>query len=156
MTAHQREVKDLLRPIKESYFIGEEIPRYILDSVNDDVMKGIPRLAIELDLVLHLSSKNISEKKLEYVYLIKTDHGIKIGKSRSPEKRIHNISTKIPFKIMKSEYFVVENMSKTESSLHTKYKEYRLNGEWFNLTEKQYSEIKETLKPLFKIKEVDK
>ena len=81
-----------------------------------------------------------------FIYLLHTDHGIKIGKSKKPDTRTKILGTKLPFKIIKKESFPVKNMSESERHLHKKYKECRLNGEWFDLSEKQLEDIRNEIK----------
>ncbi len=80
-------------------------------------------------------------KDKQCVYLLLTSYGTKIGKSRSPINRAKTIGVKLPFKIKETRIFPVEDMNKTELFLHNEYADYKLNGEWFNLCERQLEEI---------------
>ncbi len=82
----------------------------------------------------------------EYIYLLQSEHGTKIGKSINPQNRTNILCTKLPFEIKKTEIFKVENMSKTELFLHKKYNNNRLKGEWFDLSDDQLSYIRILLK----------
>jgi prophage antirepressor-like protein len=92
---------------------------------------------------LQLLKTNV--KKKNYVYLLFSEHGVKIGYSLNPKERISQISVQMPFEITRIENFEVENMSYAEGMLHERYKNKRLNGEWFNLSDKDIDEIIEFL-----------
>ena len=85
-----------------------------------------------------------------HVYLIHSDHGVKIGKTSNPGKRITTLRIQLPFKVTKTEIFEVENMDNVETFLHQKYKEERLNGEWFKLSKSQISEAKQIISMNYK------
>jgi hypothetical protein len=89
--------------------------------------------------------KKEEKKDVQNVYLMITSYGIKIGKSRTPVTRAKTLGTKLPFKIKEMKVYPVEDMTKTELFLHGEYKDYRLNGEWFNLSNRQITEIDEYL-----------
>ena len=80
-----------------------------------------------------------------YVYLIKSKYGYKIGKSKKVQDRLSLFNVKLPFKIDIIGFYKVKNMSKMETFLHKKYKDVRLEGEWFNLSEKEKKEVVQTL-----------
>jgi hypothetical protein len=69
-----------------------------------------------------------------YVYLIGSHifKWYKIGKAKLPEVRITDIGILLPFKIEIIGVWKAENHSALETLLHEKYKQQRINGEWFN------------------------
>jgi hypothetical protein len=81
----------------------------------------------------------------QYVYLLLSDHGTKIGRTISFSNRMREFQTKLPFKINQTIYFEVVNNTQTERDLHRKYKSKRLNGEWFNLEKAELNEIIQSL-----------
>lgn len=89
-----------------------------------------------------LSEKNSSR----YVYLIHTDHGVKIGKSVNVKTRIKTVSSNLPFKVIHTEFFKVENHHKTEIHFHKKYESKRINGEWFDLSKRDIEDIRLEIK----------
>ncbi len=91
------------------------------------------------------SDKEGIKTECQNVYLMITSYGVKIGKSKAPVTRAKTIGTKLPFKIKEMRTYPVEDMSKTELFLHREYEDYRLNGEWFNLSDRQLEEIGEYL-----------
>ena len=59
-------------------------------------------------------------------------HRIKIGFSKDPKKRIRTLQTGSSRKLALMGW--IESEGKTlEQSLHKKYEDYRLNGEWFSI-----------------------
>ena len=61
-------------------------------------------------LLESLESKTIPEFG-SYVYLMTSEHGVKIGKSKTPRTRTKNISTQMPFKITDVKSFKVSHMT---------------------------------------------
>lgn len=98
-------------------------------------------------------SKSKTDNRKQYIYFLHSEHGVKIGKSFTPEKRTSTIGTKLPFTIIKTEVFEVEDMSKAETSLHKYFKYYQLNGEWFNLGDVQLKKARDILEELTVINE---
>ena len=90
--------------------------------------------------------KKMKNKSNEYVYFLYSDYGIKIGKSKNPDKRTSLIATQMPFKIVKIEIYQVNNMDVSEKHLHNYFQDYRLNGEWFKIDNKQIEKGIEILK----------
>ena len=81
------------------------------------------------------------ENEKHYICLAYSEFGVKIGRTNNINKRHNEIAFKLPFKIIKTEYFEVENMYYLETKLHKIYKAYRKNGEWFDLNQNQINEI---------------
>lgn len=89
------------------------------------------------------SSKPNRKKHPGYIYFLKDDTDrIKIGKSTNIDNRIFNIGIKLPVLPILYHFFKTNDMTKSEEELHEKYSEYRLNGEWFELPEKELEHIK--------------
>lgn len=81
-----------------------------------------------------------------YVYLLsewsKDELNYKIGITRgSVEKRIKSLQTGNPNEIVLVHKYQTKNYLKVEKWMHRKYAEYRLEGEWFNLTDELVSEF---------------
>lgn len=77
--------------------------------------------------------------KLRQLYIFKLNQYYKIGVTNNWEKRLDNISRMTPYKI--SKVLVVDNYQGLEKKLHTKYKDYCVHGEWFNLSEEQVNQL---------------
>jgi len=79
-----------------------------------------------------------------YVYLIRAiePHShYKIGLSKTPVKRIESLDVKLPFPIEVIHLIKTDDMRGLEKSLHSKYAEKRINGEWFALSDDDVREI---------------
>lgn len=80
-------------------------------------------------------------KKIGCVYFIKHIglKPVKIGYSSSdnPINRINNFKTSSPYGLELIGIIKTIDAKKLETFLHKKYKEKRLNGEWFNLSQKE-------------------
>ncbi|WP_197246395.1 GIY-YIG nuclease family protein [Cytobacillus firmus] len=78
------------------------------------------------------------------VYLIREmEQGrIKIGKSKSIENRLKHFGIALPFRIEEVYFIATRNYDELEQVLHKKYAHKRVNGEWFDLNDKDIQEIK--------------
>lgn len=70
-----------------------------------------------------------------YVYLIGSDRfcWYKIGKCKTPKIRLRDIGILLPFKIQLIGMWRAEDHHRAEILMHEKYKDFRINGEWFSL-----------------------
>lgn len=73
--------------------------------------------------------------ELGHVYLLhaKGSPYYKIGKSVAPDKRLLQISPKMPFDTELVKSWTTNFMSIAESWLHGQFSQFRVNGEWFQL-----------------------
>lgn len=83
------------------------------------------------------------------VYLVKLDKHYKIGISKKPKDRLKEF-TLLPYELEDVIIKEVNNYERVEEELHTKYKDFRVRGEWFELSLKQVEEIKQYLESLAK------
>lgn len=77
-----------------------------------------------------------------YVYLIRSPHGFKIGKTVNMKSRTRLFEVKLPFPITVEHYAWFENYSEAERSLHETFRAKRLEGEWFSLAPDDIAYIK--------------
>ena len=77
-----------------------------------------------------------------FVYVIKSEHGYKIGKTVNLKDRTRLFSVKLPFPISIEHYAWFEDYSSAERDLHRMFHEKRLEGEWFDLNHHDLSVIK--------------
>lgn len=82
-----------------------------------------------------------------YVYLIRSPHGFKIGKTVNMKSRTRLFEVKLPFPISVEHYAWFENYSEAERSLHDMFRAKRLEGEWFELSASDIAHIKTLGKP---------
>jgi len=73
-----------------------------------------------------------------YVYLIGSPlfGWYKIGKSKTPEIRVNHLGILLPFKIHIIGVWSAKNHSLLETTLHEKYRDQAINGEWFEFTKR--------------------
>lgn len=78
-----------------------------------------------------------------FVYLIHATGTpyYKIGKTKDPRRRTKWFQLKLPFPIRVVHIFPSANMDKTERDLHERFKDQRVNGEWFDLSLKDVAWI---------------
>lgn len=70
-----------------------------------------------------------------YVYIVSfEDRFFKIGKAKYPQERISAISAMMPVAIKVVAVLKSDDPHLTERTLHIKFKDKRLNGEWFSLS----------------------
>ncbi len=136
---------------KQEYPISEikrEIAKHLNNGIDPhSIMFG---LFFKRPEVFGEDDNHTKDKRKEYVYILHSDFGFKIGRSHEPQIRSRTIGTKTPFVIKKTEIFEVESMSKAENGLHRHFKDFRLNGEWFNLTDLQIVEAREIITKRYK------
>lgn len=72
---------------------------------------------------------------MSYIYLIKdiNTSDYKIGKSYTPQKRLSQLQTGSPNKLIIVHLYESKIANKIESALHNTYSSYRKEGEWFGL-----------------------
>lgn len=136
---------DLALKVK-SYGLGEEY--------KIDIDKFIVRCEIQIEKLENLIKRKIEQdkkkesRKLEngFIYVLKSDFGYKIGKTRRPEKRFAHFGVKLPFEVVKIIEIEVVGYHELEMELHNKFKDKFINGEWFNLSEIDLENIKNYLK----------
>jgi hypothetical protein len=71
-----------------------------------------------------------------YVYLLKTPHGYKIGRSTSVEQRVRALRSILPFDVELVHTLRARDMVLCEQLWHEHFAEKKIKGEWFRLDEK--------------------
>lgn len=148
-----------------SNLIEDEKMRYILDILyekneeikniknntekQNDLLKNIVDILISTNnkieenmKILSEKNKNIDNKSIGFVYLIKDCKSgyLKIGKTKYLTERLKSLKTGNPnITIIASKKS--ENYSKLEKHLHKVYRENNICGEWFKLSDYEISEI---------------
>ena len=86
------------------------------------------------ELINTLNKSN--KRKCGYVYIIESDHAIKIGKTFDPQARINYIISSAENYGRKIKRVALSELhykfSYTESTMHHKFSDYRIGGEWFS------------------------
>jgi len=83
--------------------------------------------------------------KSGYIYIIQSlteSTNYKIGRAKDAIERIHRLEVKLPFAIDVIHVISCSNRYDAERQMHERYKDRRLNGEWFKLTEEDIRDIK--------------
>jgi len=70
-----------------------------------------------------------------YVYFIESKFGWKIGKTRNLDNRKKTFDVKLPFKFALRRFVKSHNITKLEIEFHDYFKNKKLNGEWYLVTE---------------------
>ena len=84
--------------------------------------------------------------KTGFIYFASNGKHVKIGlTTRSIEERLEEIKKQVcPKDVLKVIHTIkTDDVNRTEQSFHTEFKDKRIKGEWFKLTEKDIQEIKE-------------
>lgn len=69
-----------------------------------------------------------------YVYMLKSGRNYKIGKAVAPDRRRYEIGLQLPEKAEPIHSIETDDPSGIEAYWHNRFKDKRLNGEWFDLT----------------------
>ena len=82
------------------------------------------------------SSESVNDLKEEigHVYLLKHDNVYKIGKSIDASKRYKDIKIQMPHKTEEIHVIKTDDPSGIEAYWHNRFKDKRLEGEWFKLS----------------------
>lgn len=90
-------------------------------------------------------SKSVKSQQSGYVYLIRSEHGFKIGKTTSIQDRMSAFSVKLPFDFQLVMSVFTKNMDLVESFLHYALNHKNSNGEWFDLSKPELQYVFNTL-----------
>jgi hypothetical protein len=77
-----------------------------------------------------------------FIYILKSAHGSKIGKTKHVNSRMRFFEIKLPFPVSVEILLEVRDMSRTEKRLHDYFEMKHINGEWYDLTEQDYEYIR--------------
>jgi hypothetical protein len=83
-----------------------------------------------------------------YVYVLKSPHGYKIGKTVNLKDRIRLFSVKLPFETSLEHYAWFPDYTAAERAFHQRFHDRRLEGEWFDLRPQDLAEIRRQGKPV--------
>lgn len=120
----------------------------ILNSKLSEYAKSLRKLPKPKKQKPYTSKKDTkSEPKKGYVYLVKLDKHYKIGISKKPSDRLKEF-TLLPYELEEIIVKEVDNYNNVEEQLHEKYNDFRVRGEWFELSLEQVEEIKQYLTDL--------
>jgi predicted GIY-YIG superfamily endonuclease len=86
----------------------------------------------------------------KYVYLISdtNSYSYKIGVSNNPEKRIKSLQTGNDNKLKIIHKVQCQYYNDVETALHNSYQFFKINGEWFELTDDDVNNFPEFCKKI--------
>lgn len=82
-----------------------------------------------------------------YIYIIRANGLIKIGKSSEPDSRVKQLQTAMPYEIELLFKVQTDDMTWLERETHWALQEHRIRGEWFDVTPEQAQAAIETALP---------
>lgn len=85
---------------------------------------------------------NEFNREAGFVYILKSEFGYKIGKSKDISKRNKIFEVKLPFPFKITHYIKTIHYHLLEKQLHEKYHDKLINGEWFELNENDINELR--------------
>jgi len=144
-------VKGLMKYVS----IKEEEIIKIFDSYVNDGVSSFRGIALGTGLTCLGIVDEANKLSNNFVYVIHTEHGYKIGKSSNVKNRINALSTIMPFEINKVDCFSVKNMNEAERYLHKKYNPKRKKGEWFDLLDCDLKNIYKILEAKYEGKRIN-
>jgi hypothetical protein len=87
--------------------------------------------------------KSPRKKVVGYVYLLRANTGnYKIGKTKDPSNRMRTFGIQLPFEVEYEHLIKSADMGRLEATLHKRFKDRRINGEWFDLSADDVAYIK--------------
>jgi len=89
-----------------------------------------------------LSVRAISEPAVYFLQDIDVTGYVKIGRSKSPNQRLHVFGVKLPFQTRLIHVIRHKDDKMLEAFFHDFFKNQRVRGEWFSLTEMHMETIK--------------
>jgi hypothetical protein len=97
----------------------------------EDVLQLCPKVSAEPEAT---ADERLPDAEDGYVYLAKSKHIYKIGKSRHPVRREYEFGLKLPDKTTLVHEIRTDDPTGIEKYWHQRFAEKRRNGEWFELT----------------------
>lgn len=142
--------KDCIELINSLKWFLESYTDQEINNINNDVfivLNGGQDIDGSRPSYLPHLPKSILKKKRKqspgYIYFLQDDTGrIKIGKTKELNKRIFHIGIHLPTVPILFHSFKTSDTTTSEKSLHEKYKDHRLGGEWFNIPKEELPLIK--------------
>jgi hypothetical protein len=77
-----------------------------------------------------------------FIYLLESDFGFKIGRTKKVSNRLTQFGVLLPFEVTLVHTFYTINMFERERQLHERFRSQRIRGEWFTLTYQDIQLIK--------------
>lgn len=119
-------------PVRSRYMLDDLFAEQFPEFSDLDFGRGAPMSA----------SRPSSSPTGGFVYVIKSEHGYKIGKTVNLKDRTRLFAVKLPFPITVEHYAWFEDYSSAERDFHRMFHAKRLEGEWFALDAADIANIK--------------
>ncbi len=103
----------------------QEAPKLVLDLLREALMERSTTVAPHVD---------DEGGKTGFVYLMKSGKHFKIGKTNSVDRRRYEIGMQLPEKLEPIHSIETDDPSGIEAYWHHRFRDKRLNGEWFELS----------------------
>lgn len=127
------------------YIMYSKVQQHIRACLAEKNFWNYQYIGIDMPVSLIGEQKLIKEPqwaRAGFVYLIKGVHGYyKIGRAVRPPDRISQLEVALPFDIEVLHLIECKDHFEAESMFHKKYRNKRVRGEWFRLTEEDIAEI---------------
>lgn len=121
---------------------GDERAEWVIDSSRLPGVDGEPRYFPARSSGSRAPSVRPVKRGPGYVYLLESGGLYKVGRSTRPDKRIAQISPVMPHPVNVICTVYSEEHEVLEAELHERFRDVRLNGEWFNLSSENVDYIK--------------
>lgn len=79
-----------------------------------------------------------------FIYILESEYGFKVGKTRDLPSRMNFFGVKLPFETGLVHVIPSSNITRAETALHGVFAHRRLKGEWFDLGERELAFLCET------------
>lgn len=87
-----------------------------------------------LQAAIESDDKEITKQSIEYVYLLKSGHFYKVGRTNAVGRRKYELGIQLPEKAIEIHCIKTDDAIGIEKYWHERFKDRRKNGEWFELT----------------------
>lgn len=101
-----------------------------ISRICEEVLKGMPTPKEKHKV----NAEDSTDLEPGHVYLLKHDKVYKIGKSIDVTRRFKEIKTQMPFKMEQVHVIETDDPAGIEAYWHNRFKDKRLEGEWFELS----------------------
>lgn len=120
---------NLLRDLPEM----EDLYKYMLTERDSSSWRFAE---IEAVLACTQIKRSKARRRTGYIYVLESDDGYyKIGQTGSLQNRVKALKIQLPFKVHLLHRVAVSDPSAAERQLHQRFKDRRMNGEWFRLSQ---------------------
>lgn len=104
------------------------------EAAPQDIIDAIAATLASLSPSREPSEDDVDGSINGYVYMLKSGRRYKIGKTTSPLKRLGQIGIELPERSEPIHTIETDDPSGIEAYWHNRFKDKRLNGEWFELS----------------------